>query len=543
MNIIFVSVEDGITALGFRKMASFARSIHPSTEVCYIPLTNQYNPLRFLIKPGQHDRIYSDADLDEIASHLAKADLVCFSSMTAYSDLTKEIIQLIKKTNPKTYIVWGGIHPIVHPEDAIRYPDAICTGEGETAFESFLSAFKEGRDYTSTKNFWFNLNGEIIRNNFLPLHSAEEMDRFPYMLYAENELIYKRGKGFVPQKTSDYLSSYGLGNTYMTIWSIGCPYKCSYCANTKFIENDKNYRKLRHPSVDYIVSEVKHVLKKHPHFSSVSFQDDSFMAIPLATLREFAEKWRSEINIPFFVVGVIPSFVKKEKVEVLVWGGMKRVRMGIQSGSDRILEFYDRPNKPGLISHATSILSGYTKYIIPPDYDLIIDNPVETRSDVIDTLNLLYNLKRPFNLNIFALRAIPNTELANEFMRRNVNIDDIKTSYLIAAPTLANCMVYLLTVFRPPKKIFKYLLKYAKPFTEEQPYFPLLFFFSRALWLLKRAYNHVKFLDFSVFPGKVGWLFFHTGISRFFKKQPPPAAWGSQHWRKHEPKATSPHTM
>ena len=143
MKISFVSIEDGITALGFRKMASFARSIHPSTEVCYLPLTNAYNPLRFLFKPGEHDRVYSDADLDSIASHFAKSDLVCFSSMTAYSDLTKEIIQLTKKINPKTYIIWGGIHPIVHPEDAIEYPDAICVGEGETAFKLFLSSFKE----------------------------------------------------------------------------------------------------------------------------------------------------------------------------------------------------------------------------------------------------------------------------------------------------------------------------------------------------------------------------------------------------------------
>ena len=97
MKISFVSIEDGITALGFRKMASFARSIHPSTEVCYLPLTNAYNPLRFLLKPGEHDRVYSDADLNSIASHFAKSDLVCFSSMTAYSDLTKEIIQLTKK--------------------------------------------------------------------------------------------------------------------------------------------------------------------------------------------------------------------------------------------------------------------------------------------------------------------------------------------------------------------------------------------------------------------------------------------------------------
>ena len=128
--------------------------------------------------------------MDIMASQLAESDMVCFSSMTAYSDLTKEVIQLIRKYNPETYIIWGGIHPIVHPEDAITYPDAICTGEGETAFEMFLSAFKNGEDFTSTKNFWFNHNGKVIRNDFLPLHSGEEMDKFPYLLYYENEMIF-----------------------------------------------------------------------------------------------------------------------------------------------------------------------------------------------------------------------------------------------------------------------------------------------------------------------------------------------------------------
>ena len=83
-------------------------------------------------------------------------------------------------------------------------------------------------------------------------------------------------------------------------------------------------------------------------------------------------------------------------------------------------------------------------------------------------------MKRPFNLNVFALRAIPNIELANDLMQRGVDIKDIKTSYLIAAPTLANCMVYLLTVFKPPKRIFNYLLQYAKPFSEEQTLFTMV---------------------------------------------------------------------
>ena len=52
--------------------------------------------------------------------------------------------------------------------------DAVCTGEGEFAFEELLQGLKDGRDVTSTKNFWFNpTNGnggqEIVKNHFLPL--------------------------------------------------------------------------------------------------------------------------------------------------------------------------------------------------------------------------------------------------------------------------------------------------------------------------------------------------------------------------------------
>ena len=129
------------------------------------------------------------------------------------------------------------------------------------------------------------------------------------------------------------------------------------------------------------------------------------------------------------------------------------MRMGIQSGSERILEFYQRPNKPGLINRSASILRSFKEFGLICDYDIIIDNPVETSEDIIDTLNLLYNLKRPFNVGIFALRAIPNTELADELLARSIHVTDIKTSYLSCAPTLANCMVYLVCTFRPPKRI------------------------------------------------------------------------------------------
>lgn len=517
MKISFVSIENGIIAIGFRKMASMVRSIHPETEVCYISPEKILSFYSWLGKSGKIDGSIPIQDLENIARHLSEADMVCFSSMTPFAELTKQVISAIRRVSAGTFIVWGGIHPIINPEDAINYADAICVGEGEYAFQHFLYDFKAGKDFTSTKNFWFNVNGDIIKNEFLPLHKPEDMDKFLFPLYADGELIYKNGEGFVPLSRSKYVSIYGVA--YWTIWSIGCPNKCVYCSNSKFIENDKNYRKLRHPSVDYIIVEVKSVIEKHPHISLIYFTDDSFMAIPFAILEEFAKKWRKEVNIPFCVAGVIPAFVKKNKMKVLVWAGMNRVRMGIQSGSDRILDFYKRPNKPGLIHKSASIISGFSDYMIPPTYDIILDNPIENRQDVFETLNLLYNLPRPFSLNIFALKIIPNTELAKAFTKLNISGKDISDGLTVIEPTLPNAMVHMIVLFKLPKRLFEFLLQYVKPYTEEQPKYPFLFNLLRILHLFKRGIGHLRYMDFSVFPGEVGWVFWKLGIIKFWNRK------------------------
>ena len=90
---------------------------------------------------------------------------------------------------------------------------------------------------------------------------------------------------------------------------------------------------------------------------------------------------------------------------------MNRVRMGIQSGSERLLAFYKRPTPVGKIRQAAATLAEFARYHINPAYDVIVDNPIETRQDVVDTLELLYGLARPFTLSeeIAASRWSPPT--------------------------------------------------------------------------------------------------------------------------------------
>ena len=510
-----VCLEDGITSCGFRKMAAYVARLNPDTDVYYVTTAHQYKSVRNAINGSRGAGGDLDDDqVDEVAHGLLGADMLGFSSMTGYAELTHRLSRRVRELDPSIYMVWGGIHPIIHPEDAIaRDVDAICTGEGEFAFETFFDAFKDGRDYTGTDNFWFRKpDGEILRNHFLPLMSSEEMETLPFPIYRDAlEKIYRPGDGFVDITLGDYVINDGL--SYTTLWSIGCPFHCTYCGNTKFIANDIKYKRIRHPSARYMVDQIKDVRDRSRQIEHVNFQDDSFMAIPYTQLEEFAELWKAELDIPFAVYGVIPNYVKQDKFELLTWAGMNRIRMGIQSGSEHILEFYKRPSPPRKIKAAGEVIGSFApKYHLPPLYDIIVDNPVETRQDVIDTLELLYDMPRPFNLLIFSLKVIPNTDLETAMRERGIDLEQINSSYIVIPPRWANLMLYLLNVVRPPRWLWRLLLRRVRASGEQPPLYPRLGVALRTAHLTKRALGHVRRMDFSIMPGWTAYGFWRLGL-------------------------------
>src|SRR6266498_5254569 len=120
MRIHLVSLEDGITATGFRKIAAYVERLNAETKVFYVG-TQRYRSLwkSFVRKMGE-TRAFGDTEIDEIAHGIAGADIVAFSSMTGYGDLTKALAARVREINPHAYTMWGGIHPIIYPEDAIK---------------------------------------------------------------------------------------------------------------------------------------------------------------------------------------------------------------------------------------------------------------------------------------------------------------------------------------------------------------------------------------------------------------------------------------
>jgi anaerobic magnesium-protoporphyrin IX monomethyl ester cyclase len=513
MKIAFVSVENSLSAIGFRKMTALVRRIQPELGVFYVVPFKAASPWNRLSARTYQGNV--DSETDAIAAQLANSEMVCFSSMSTHAEYTRNLIQAVRLKNPAAFIVWGGIHCIVDPEDAIRYADAVCVGEGEKAFPEFLSLLMAGHDYTRVGNFWFNSNGRVTRNALLPLQTNDELGSRPYPLFAEGELLYKPGRGFIPLEALDQVRLEGL--SYHTVWSMGCPNQCNYCGNSKFLKNDKNYGRLRFPPVDYIVGEVIHARERYPHFSSVTFHDDLFMAIPMPVLEEFAEKWRERVTLPFAVHGLMSRYVDPQKMKLLISAGMFRVRMGIQSGSPRTLRFYRRPDSRETIEDAIGEIHRFSKYMMTPSYDVIVDNPTETNEDIAATIRLIHAMPRPFILNVFPLMLIPGTELAEIAKESGLDLPYINQGHL--SGSYANALLLMLCLWRPPKRVLEFLLKrMAKPGAAARPN-PIIVRILVSGQALKRARAHLRFGHFSVMPGKIAWTLWNSGIVKYANRR------------------------
>src|SRR5438270_7966175 len=106
MRMKMVCLEDGITSCGFRKMAAYVARLNPDTESCYVS-TNKFKSLPNLIRGtvGTAGELADDG-VDEIARYLATADMIGYSSMTGYADLTRRVIKRVREINPSAYQIW-----------------------------------------------------------------------------------------------------------------------------------------------------------------------------------------------------------------------------------------------------------------------------------------------------------------------------------------------------------------------------------------------------------------------------------------------------
>ena len=241
---------------------------------------------------------------------------------------------------------------------------------------------------------------EIVRNDLRPL--LTDLDSLPFPDYAPDGKFLIEGDEISPH--DPFAGRFNLD----IMASRGCPYHCTYCCNSVFLQNHRGKGPpIRRRSVDNVIEEIQTMRGKFPHLKRIDFIDEVF-AWDEAWTSEFKSKYGKQVGLPF-QCAQHPRMVDGETIRMLKEAGLERVEVGIQSGSEKIRkEVFERPvGNEDLIRTAHVVNS----FKIAPAYDLIVDNPFEAEEDRADCLEFLLSLPRPFHLRMYPLTYFPGTAL------------------------------------------------------------------------------------------------------------------------------------
>jgi anaerobic magnesium-protoporphyrin IX monomethyl ester cyclase len=443
LDVTFISPYLNIYALGIRSISSFVRSRGFSTRLIFLPLVQSQKS----IVPDYH-RLYSSATLSDIQELCKDSKFVGISLTSNHVDSSVQITKHIKE-NLDVPVIWGGLHPTVMPEESLNYDDFICIGEGELAFLELLEKDKNHEDMTNTKNFWFKKNGNIIKNSTHKL--ITDLDSLPFQDYSliEHYILDNDTQKIVPfdakKMETELLEIAGL-EYYLTFTTRGCPYHCSYCCNNALRKLYQDQPILRRRSVDNVISELVEIDSRFPFIKLYNISDDEFFSSKQEWIADFCAKYKEKIGKPIFCLAN-PAYINEEKLKVLVDAGLHYMELGIQSGSPKTRTLYHRNIKNEKIVESAHILNKFTDKIRPPVYDIILDNPYETTDDLIQTIELVKQLPRPYLLQLFTLTFYPGTELYEMAQKDGLikdKFEDIyRKSYLDYEQNYLNLIIYL----------------------------------------------------------------------------------------------------
>lgn len=308
-------------------------------------------------------------------------DIVGISVPTAKYGSALNVSKLVKKLNPEIPVVWGGVHPTILPEEAIKNYDVdiIVRGEGEN---TFLDLVENIETLNKVLGITYKENGKIIHNPNRPL--IENLDEIPF---PARHLIIDKEK-FPPE---------AFGNIFA---SRGCPYNCIFCASHLVWTKRVRYRSPQ--NVVEEIKQIKDIFKTH----RFRFEDDSF------TLnKKFVENvcnllLQQKIDIQW-ITETRANLVEDRLIETMKQAGCDEILIGVESGDVEILKKIKKGVTIEQMRNAKKILKENKMKF---SAFFMIGFPWETKKEIDNTVSLMKELD-PHQAIFSAATPYPGTEL------------------------------------------------------------------------------------------------------------------------------------
>ncbi len=250
-------------------------------------------------------------------------DVVGISFMTTMIRGAALAAAAVKKANPKTLVIAGGPHPTVAPDVVLadEHFDLVVVGEGES---TLIDLLEQGGDPAGVEGVIFRKKGERVRTG--PRAPIQDLDTLPHPALDLLDMDAYFRSWFLLDSVAG-----GLKGTSL-IASRGCPYQCTYCQSTLEVLFG---RKLRKRSPSNLVEELAG-LKSRYGLTAVALQDDTFLIDQAWVKAVCAALIDAGLDMPW-ECNIRANLADEEVLEAMARAGLKKVNIGIESATQRIL--------------------------------------------------------------------------------------------------------------------------------------------------------------------------------------------------------------
>ncbi|WP_432409043.1 B12-binding domain-containing radical SAM protein [Wukongibacter sp. M2B1] len=359
-------------------------SLYRGLPFSVMALAAQFNPTEYEIKIV--DGRLEDKNTFSIWKWFDD-DVVCvgISTMTSYQIKDGlEFARLVRDSNSKVPILWGGWHPSLMPDQTIKddLVDIVCIGQGEITLPRLVESISSNLSLEDVPNLVYKRkNGEIVHTKIEPLK-----------VFSHTKPI-ERAYSYVDMES--YIQPL-WGNKRVIGYesSRGCPWSCSFCSIGSVYKGRWSSLGARN------VADSVELLKNRYEVDAIHFFDNNFF-VNRDRVLEFSSQIRErELNIHWDGTSVVEQFIKfpNDYIEELKKSGFFRVIVGVESGDEEVLKRIKKRHNPAQV---LELVEKCKQNNIMASLSFMVGFPWNPEKDFYETIGLIEKIKK----------IDPNTEI------------------------------------------------------------------------------------------------------------------------------------
>jgi anaerobic magnesium-protoporphyrin IX monomethyl ester cyclase len=311
--------------------------------------------------------------VEEVVSKL-DADVFGMSCWTANRRGVKIVSETIKRHHPKAHVVVGGPHATPLGPELLRHyahVDTVCLGESDVTFLELVDRLAKNEDTRG-------IRGTVYRD-------GDRIVRAPERKSIAN--------------LDDLSSPHDWFDTHILMTSRGCPWSCTFCgAETSW------GRGFRANSIEYVVDAMEKAASRLP-VKMLQIKDDTFTTNKKRVI-DLCRRMRERKLGFFWSCDTRVDLLTDELLREMRLAGCQRLSLGVESGSQEILDRIEKKITTGEILASTELAK---KYGIKVRYYMMLGNRGETRRTFEQTLDFLERA-RPHEYVFSCLSVYPGTK-------------------------------------------------------------------------------------------------------------------------------------